>query len=177
MQQLWPEGRASGLARLHEPPEGLPGSGAQCTYFLHSPSGSSGSLVSSRMELMPFARRPNCCSCCQGTPLHHLALVAGGTDAHRSYGTVTNGEGVLKPRPPLGHSKRQQAWELSLSKPVSLSLVQLLGQASNETHTQGLIGNFPETLAGRRYFHPLLLCLTAPALSEGNLGTRPTPQF
>ena len=51
----------------------------------------------------------------QGTPPDHLALVASEAYACGSHKAIINGERVLKQLAPLGHRKREQTQEPSLS--------------------------------------------------------------
>lgn len=50
----------------------------------------------------------------QRTPLHHMTLVASGTYTCGAHRTVTNGKRTLKWLPFLGHTKKQQTWDLGL---------------------------------------------------------------
>lgn len=119
------------------------------------------SLGSSRTGLRPFVWCPDFCSCCQGTPLHHLALVACWTDAHRSCRTKTDREGVLQQPQSLGLSKRQQAQGRILSKkPISYHNWRCGWGWFLMTLTPGRVcrETLPETLEGRQYFCPLSCC-------------------
>ena len=67
---------------------------------------------------------PSFCSCCQGTPLHHLALMTSGAYVHGPHKTINKGDRVPKQLPPSGHCKRQQTQELNppRKRPISCTL-------------------------------------------------------
>lgn len=77
------------------------------------------------------------CRCCQGTSLYHPALEPSRAYVHWPLKNIKNRKNVIKQKLPSGHSKEQEAQELSLSVKEAYSLsLQLLpeGQASTITH-------------------------------------------
>lgn len=112
VQELWPEGQASGLhtcGSLQKCPQGTGASGLQpclCLCFI-PPAG----IFQKAVYILAWC--PDFCGCCQGSCLRGLALVPSGAyTCFRSFRTVNNQESLSSYHT---HSRRQQTQEFNLS--------------------------------------------------------------